>query len=294
MNGQPGFYAQPRNFAGLVAPYGDFQTAAAVVLPVPYDSTTEWHSGARNGPRAIIDASYYLEWFDLEIGKEIHTCGIHTMPELEPAFDSPENMNSRVYQAVRELLSKSKFVVMLGGEHSISSGAVRAYREIFPDLSVLQLDAHSDLRDRYLGTKFSHACTMRRIREFCPATQVGIRAVSQEEAEFIRSYNLHVFYLMDNQQPLPLAEISSTLSDHVYVTIDLDVFDPSIMSAVGTPEPGGLLWQQTIDLLHHVSTQKKIVGFDIVELCPNQGPASCAFTAAKLAYKFIGYCCCRA
>ena len=293
MNGQPGFYAQPRNFAGLFPPYGDSQTAAAVVLPVPYDSTTEWHSGTRNGPRAVIEASSYLEWFDLELGKEIHTCGIHTLPELEPTFDSPETMNDRVYQAVKELLGQSKFVVMLGGEHSISSGAVRAHKEKFPGLSVLQLDAHTDLRDQYLGTRFSHACVMRRIIESCPITQVGIRAVSREETEFIRLRNLQPFYLLDNHQHLPLSEITSTLSEHVYVTIDLDVFDPSIMSAVGTPEPGGLQWQQVIELLRYVSDRKKIVGFDVVELCPDQGPASCAFTAAKLMYKLIGYCCCR-
>ncbi len=293
MNGQPGFYAQPHNFAGLFPPYGDFQTAAAVVLPVPYDSTTEWHSGTRTGPRAIIEASYYLEWFDLELDKEIHTCGIHTLPELEPTFDSPEAMNDRVYQAVKELLGQPKFVVMLGGEHSISSGAVRAHKEKFPGLSVLQLDAHTDLRDQYLGSRFSHACVMRRIIESCPITQVGIRAVSHEETEFIRSRNLQPFYLLDNRKPLPLPEITSTLSEHVYITIDLDVFDPSIMPAVGTPEPGGLLWQQVIELLRYVSDRKQIVGFDVVELCPDQGPASCAFTAAKLMYKLIGYCCCR-
>ena len=290
MNGQAGFYAQPRNFAGLFPPYGDFQAAAVAVLPVPYDSTTEWHSGTRNGPRAIIEASYYLEWFDLELGKEIHTCGIHTLPDLEPAFDSPETMNSRVYQAVKELLEKSKFVVMLGGEHSISSGSVRAHQEKYPGLSVLQLDAHTDLRDQYLGTRFSHACAMRRIIESCPVTQVGIRAVSQEETEYIRDRSLKPFYLTDNRQPLPLDQICSSLSEHIYVTIDLDVFDPSIMSAVGTPEPGGLLWQQVLELLRHVSERKKIVGFDVVELCPDQGPASCAFTAAKLIYKLIGYC----
>ena len=293
MNEQPGFYAQPRNFAGLFPPYGDFQTAAVAILPVPYDSTTEWHSGTRNGPKAIIEASYYLEWFDLELGREIHTCGIHTLTDLEPAFASPEAMNNRVYQATRELLDKSKFVVMLGGEHSISSAAVHAHRDMYPDLSVLQLDAHSDLRDQYLGTKFSHACAMRRVIELCPVTQAGIRAVSLEETEYIKSHNLRPFYLENNSRELPVTEITDQLSENVYITIDLDVFDPSIMSAVGTPEPGGMLWQPVMDLLRHISTRKKIVGFDVVELCPDQGPASCAFTAAKLIYKLIGYACCR-
>jgi agmatinase len=291
MNNQQGFYAQPRNFAGLFPPYGDFDTATVAILPVPYDSTTEWHSGTRNGPKAIIEASYYLEWYDIELGREIHTCGIHTLPELEPAFNSPEAMNSRVYQATRDLLGKSKFVVMLGGEHSISPGAVRAHQEKYPGLSVLQLDAHTDLRDQYLGTKFSHACAMRRIIEFCPVTQVGIRAISLEEIEYVKSHKLHPFYFEINHRQLPLDEIAGSLSENVYVTIDLDVFDPSIMSAVGTPEPGGMLWQPVLDLLRHIAGKKKIVGFDVVELCPDQGPASCAFTAAKLVYKLIGYSC---
>lgn len=293
MNGQPGHYGQPHNFAGLFSPYRDFSTAAVAILPVPYDSTTEWHSGTRNGPQAIIDASYYLEWYDLELGREIHTCGIHTLPELEPALSGPEAMNNRVYLATKDLLEKSKFVVTLGGEHSISSGAIHAHKEKYPDLSVLQLDAHTDLRDQYLGSKFSHACAMRRTIEFCPITQVGIRAVSQEETEYIKIQNLHPFYFENNSHDLCVTEIAEQLSGNVYITIDLDVFDPSIMSAVGTPEPGGMLWQPILDLLRHISNTKKIVGFDVVELCPDQGPAACAFTAAKLIYKLIGYACCR-
>ena len=291
MNGQTGFYTQPHNFGGLPVPYGDFQTAAAVILPVPYDGTTEWHSGTRNGPKAIIDASYYLEWFDLELGREIYTCGIHTLPELEPTYDSPETMNRRVYQTTRDLLNKSKFVVLVGGEHSLSSGSIRAHMEKYPSLTVLQLDAHADLRDQYLGTRFSHACTMRRVIELCPITQVGIRAISLEEIEYIRANGLHPFYYESSNPTLPLDQISASLSENVYITIDLDVFDPSVMSAVGTPEPGGLLWGQILELVRYVSDRKKVIGFDVVELCSDQGPSACAFTAAKLIYKLIGYCC---
>ena len=293
MSGQAGFYAPSHNFAGLPSPYGDFQTAAVVILPVPYDSTTEWHSGTRNGPMAIIEASYYLEWFDVELGRETHTCGIHTLPELEPAYDSPEAMNKRVYDATRNLLNKSKFVVVLGGEHSISSGSIRAHLERYPSLSVLQLDAHADLRSQYLGTKFSHACTMRRVIEYCPITQVGIRSISLEEIEYIEANGLHPFYCEGINQPLPLDQISASLSENVYITIDLDVFDPSLMPAVATPEPGGLSWQQVLELLRYISNRRKVVGFDVVELCPDQGPSACAFTAAKLIYKLIGYCCCK-
>lgn len=289
MKQQHGFYAQPRNFAGLFSPYGDLKQAKTVILPVPYDSTTEWHSGTRNGPRSIIEASYYLEWYDIELGKETHTSGIHTLIELEPDFSSPEAMNNRVYQATMALLEESKLIVMLGGEHSISSGAVRAFKEKYGNLSVLQLDAHADLRDEYLGTKFSHACTMRRIIESCPITQAGIRSISREEIDFIKAKGLQPFFFDGISQQLPVHEITQSLSNDVYITIDLDVFDPSIMSAVGTPEPGGILWQPALELLRNVAGKKNIVGFDVVELCPGQGPSSCAFTAAKLIYKLIGY-----
>lgn len=282
-------YSHPRNFAGIPGPASSYDSARAVILPVPYDSTTEWHGGTRNGPRAIIDASYYLEWYDLELQQEICNVGIHTLPELEPALNTPEDMVQRIYEASQVLLTDSKFIAMLGGEHSISLGLIRAYAEKYGRLSVLQLDAHSDLRDQYLGTRYGHACVMRRVIEFCPITQVGIRAISLEEQNFIDSRGMHPFFLEQTTPDIPIDEILKSLSDTVYITIDLDVFDPSIMAAVGTPEPGGIYWHQALHLLKAISHKKKIVGFDIVELCPDQGSASCAFLAAKLAYKLIGY-----
>jgi agmatinase len=289
MSDQQGLYSQPKNFAGLSSPLSDFSSAKVVVLPVPSDSTTEWHSGSRNGPSSIIDASYYLEWYDLELQRELYGMGIHTLPELEPTYDNPEAMAHRVYQATSSLLRSSKFIVMLGGEHSISVGAVRAHVEKYPGCSVLQLDAHTDLRDEYLGTRYGHACVMRRVEELCPITQVGIRAISLEEKEHASNKGLRPFFLENNMIPLPIDEIIQTLKDDIYISIDLDVFDPSIMSAVGTPEPGGILWQQALSLLRAVSQKKNIIGFDVVELCPAQGPAACAFLAAKLIYKLIGY-----
>ena len=289
MSDQPNLYSQPKNFAGLPAKFSNFASAQVAILPVPYDSTTEWHSGSRNGPRSIIEASYYLEWYDLELQKELYGMGIHTLPELEPAYDSPEAMTQRVYRATASLLLSSKFIVTLGGEHSVSLGAVRAYAEKYPNCSVLQLDAHTDLRNEYLGTGYGHACVMRRIHELCPVTQVGIRAVSIEEKEFMATAGLAPFVLGDNSVPLPIDAIVQGLSDNVYITIDLDAFDPSIMSAVGTPEPGGLLWHHALALLRAVAQRKNIIGFDVVELCPDQGPAACAFLAAKLTYKLIGY-----
>ena len=283
-------FSSPRNFAAISPPYSDWENSRVAVLPVPYDSTTDWRSGARDGPGAIIDASRYLELYDLELEREFYQVGIHTMPEVQPDMAGPEHMVQRIYQLSRELIDKNKLVLMLGGEHSLTLGMVRAYQESYEALSVLQLDAHADLRDSYLGTKFSHATVMRRVYELCPIVPVGIRSLSQEERSFIDESGIKPVYASG----LTLSEDSiknvvASLSDEVYITIDLDVLDPSIMSAVGTPEPGGINWYELLGLLREVAQSKRIVGFDVVELCPGEGPLSCAFLAAKLAYKLIGY-----
>lgn len=276
----------PRNFAALPPQYSDFETSKVVILPIPYDSTSDWRSGSREGPMAIIDASQYLELYDQELDREIHLVGIHTLPELQPSMRGPEQTAQRVYNVASDLVRKGKFVVMLGGEHSLTLGMIRAFRERFPGLSVLQLDAHADLRDEYEDSRYSHACVMRRVLECCPIVQVGIRSLSLEEHRFLALNQMQPFFA----EGLPLDEkaIVSALSPEVYVTIDLDVLDPSIMSAVGTPEPGGLGWHEVLPILRHVAQEKSIVGFDLVELCPREGPSSCAFLAAKLAYKLIG------
>ncbi|MGA9049580.1 MAG: agmatinase [Dehalococcoidia bacterium] len=289
MNDSRGLFAQPGNFAGLPPKLSDLDTAKVCILPVPYDGTAEWHGGTRHGPKSIIEASYYLEMYDIELGKEICNIGIHTLPEIEPVLSGPEAIVDRVYQAVKSLLDQSKFVVMLGGEHSISFGAVKAFREKYNNLSVLQLDAHADLRDQYFGTKFSQACVMRRIIDLCPIAQVGIRSLSLEENKYIMSNKLKPFFFELAYSPSTVEKIIASLNDDVYLSIDLDVFDPSIMSAVGTPEPGGMDWGQVTSLLKTVAKSKNIVGFDVVELCPDQGPAACSFTAAKLVYKLLGY-----
>ena len=285
-------FSPPRNFAGISPPYSDWESSRVIVLPVPYDSTTDWRSGARDGPRAIIDASRYLELYDLELKREVYQVGIHTLPEVQPDMTGPENMTQRVYQVARELLAKNKTLLMLGGEHSLTLGMVKAYREKYQALSVLQLDAHADLRDSYLGTRFSHATVMRRVHELCPIVPVGIRSLSQEEHRFIGEAGIKPVYA--NGSILTgdsIKQIIASLSDEVYITIDLDVLDPSIMSAVGTPEPGGIGWHELLRLLREVAQSKHIEGFDLVELCPGEGPLSCAFLAAKLAYKLIGYIC---
>jgi len=283
-------FSPPRNFAGISPPYSDWENSKVVVLPVPYDSTTDWRSGTRDGPRAIIEASQYLEFYDLELEREIYQVGIHTLPEVQPDMSSPENMTQRVYAVAKELLGKNKMVLMLGGEHSLTLGMVRAYREKHEALSVLQLDAHADLRDSYLGTRFGHATVMRRVCELCPIVPVGIRSLSGEEHGFIEETGIKpVFAKGTTLTENSIEQIIASLSHEVYITIDLDVLDPSIMSAVGTPEPGGLGWYEVLDLLREVARCKRIVGFDLVELCPNEGPLACAFLAAKLAYKLIGY-----
>lgn len=279
-----------RVFAGLAPPYFDLEKAKVAILPIPYENTTEWRGGTRHGSQAIIDASQYLELYDLELNREIYKVGIHTLPEVEPVMSSPKDMIDRVYHITRGLIQKGKFVVMLGGEHSLSLGAVQAFKETFSELSVLQLDAHADLRHKYLGTKYSQACVMRRIFELCPIVQVGVRSLSWEEKQFLNQHKMTPFYMSDLASSAASAEqITATLSENVYVTIDVDVFDPSIMPAVGTPEPEGMQWQEVLNLLRLVALHRHIVGFDLMEFCPQEGPASCAFLLAKLVYKLIGY-----
>ena len=283
-------FLPPRVFAGLESPYSDLETARVVLLPVPYDSTTEWRSGTRHGPQAIVDASQYLELYDLELDREVCKVGIHTYSQLEPIVSGPEHMIDRVYHVNKGLIRKGKFVVMLGGEHSLSLGMVRAWKEACPELSVLQLDAHADLRDEYLGSRYSQACVMRRIFELCPIAQVGVRSLSWGEKEFLMHHKCSPFYMLNLESDASSTEqIVGALSENVYVTIDVDVFDPAIMPAVGTPEPGGMQWQQVLNLLKTIALRKHIVGFDLVEFCPQEGPSSCAFLLAKLVYKFIGY-----
>jgi agmatinase len=285
-----GKFLPPRVFAGLTPPYSNLQQARTVILPVPYDSTSEWRGGSRHGPQAIIDASQYLELYDLELDREIYKVGIFTLPEVEPLLSSPQDMIDRVYQVIKGLIQEEKFIVLLGGEHSLSLGAVRAFKEAFPRLSVLQLDAHADLRDAYLGTKYSQACVMRRIFELCPISQVGVRSLSGEEKQFLTQNKLKPFYMSDLAlNTASIDQIVDSLSEDVYVTIDVDVLDPSIMPAVGTPEPDGMSWRQVLDIIESVALHKHVVGFDLMEFCPGEGPGSCAFLLAKLAYKLIGY-----
>lgn len=276
----------PYNFSGIEPALSTFDKAKVVVFPVPYDSTTCYRSGARNGPHAIITASRQIELYDEELDYEPAGVGIHTLDELEPSMNSPRETIERVEKVIAEIVENKKFPLMLGGEHSISLGAVRALVKVYGNMSVLQFDAHTDLRDEFEGTKFGHTSVMRRISELCDTVQVGVRDMSLEEAEFVRKKKLKIFYARSSPKP---REVVSHLKKDVYVSIDLDVFDPSEVPAVGTPQPGGLHWYDIITLLREVASKRNVVGFDVVELCPIEGDISSDFLAARLAYKFLGY-----
>ncbi len=278
----------PPNFGGLEEPFSMLETAAAVILPVPYDFTVSYQPGTRRGPRAILEASLNMEVWDDEVGATYRK-GIHTLPEVEPTALGPEVMCDRVEQAVGWILDQGKLPVMLGGEHSLSGGAVKAAAARFDGLSVLQIDAHADMRDTYLDSPFSHAAVMRRIRERVPAASVGIRSLSEEEAAHLRA---HPVPMWSTRQFRALkgnwAPILDALTDTVYVTFDVDGLDPSIMPATGTPEPGGLDWFEAVDLLKAVSEKSRIVGCDVVELAPMAGQVASDFLAARLTYRLIG------
>ncbi len=276
-----------RGFVDLPAPYKGKQSSKIAVLPVPYDGTSTWIKGADKGPLAVIEASYAVELYDIETGLEAYKQGIYTCPPLK-LDASPEKMVKQVEKAVRALIDDRKFVVMLGGEHSITTGAVRAHKAAYKDLSVLQLDAHSDLREEYEGSPYNHACVMARVKEMCPIVQAGIRSMCVEEKDSFDPRSM--FFAEDIVQGYDWMERAvSRLSKNVYVTIDLDVLDPSIMPSTGTPEPGGLGWYQVLELLKTLCEKKNVVGFDVVELCPSKAEKAPDFLAAKLIYKFLTY-----
>jgi agmatinase len=280
------FYPQV-NFASLEDEHSSFERSRVIVLPVPYDSTVTARAGTRDGPRAIIEASADMELYDVGLGIEPWKHGIHTLPELAPHTGSPEAMTERIESVVAELLENGKFVVTLGGEHTVAVGAIRAHAKRTHGLSVLAFDAHSDMRDEYLDSKFNHACTLRRANEVARVTQVGLRSAAFEDHAYIRDEGL-AFFSPREFRDAGVGRVIDHLTDNVYVTIDLDNFDPAEMAAVGTPEPGGLHWDEVTDLLVELTRRKRVVGFDVTELSPSLGPRSCAQLAAKLAYRLIG------
>lgn len=275
------------NFGDLPDEHSALENAEVVIIPAPYDGTSTWVKGADKGPEAIIEASANMELYDIETDSEAYRKGIFTAQPIKPR-SSPEDMVQAVRQKVQEHLQKGKFTVVIGGEHSISVGAVKAHVEQYSDMTVLQLDAHSDLRDEYEGSKYSHACVMARIRELCPIVQVGIRSMDSSEKDVLDGSR--VFFARDIVENTSWVDkVVARLSQKVYVTIDLDVFDPSVMPSTGTPEPGGLDWYGVLALLRAVCDQRDVTGFDVTELCPDSRNKAPDFLAAKLIYKLLSY-----
>lgn len=280
----------PYNFCGLPEKYSSRENSAAVIIPVPYDLTSTYVSGSRGGPDAIIRASMNMEAFDEELGVETFRIGIHTQERLEPIASSPERMIAAVEAAVEKVVAAGKLPVMLGGEHSLTAGALRAVRKGHSRLSILQFDAHADLRDSYQGTSLSHACAGRRAAEIGSLVQVGIRSLSAEEEKYRARSQVRTYFAADVAKGrIPPSEIVSRLGSELYITIDLDAFDPSIMPATGTPEPGGLGWYEVLDILRGACEGRRVVGFDVVELCPIPGNVAPDFLAARLVYRLLGY-----
>lgn len=274
------------NFGGDEVVYG-FEESEIIIVPVPYDETSTYIKGADQGPDALLEASPNLEFYDIETGTEVHKRGIHT---IEPIFEkrSPELLVNAVQQKAEELLELGKFPVFIGGNHSVSMGLFRAFANRFTNLTILQLDAHADLRPHYEGSPFNHACAMARAKECAPVVQVGIRSMSAEEVPLIdRQSVFYAYELFDNKDLYNNA--LSKLSENVYITIDLDVFDPSLLPSTGTPEPGGPDYSSLMKFLRSVTSNRHVVGFDIVELCPNPVNKSSDFIAAKVLYQLLSY-----
>jgi agmatinase len=275
------------NFGGLPPEYCRLTDSRIVVVPVPYDGTSTWVKGADKGPEAILRASANLEWYDIETDSQVYLNGIYTD---EPVVGevSPEQMVEAVRHRVQGHLADGRFVVVIGGEHSVSIGSIQAHARQFSGVSVLQLDAHSDLRQEYEGSQNNHACVMARARELCPIVQVGIRSMDISETQGLDRDRIFFAEYIHGSTAW-IEEVVQKLTDRVYITIDLDVFDPSIMPSTGTPEPGGLLWYGVVALTKAVCRRKEVVGFDVVEMCPVANQWAPDFLAAKLIYKILSY-----
>ncbi len=278
-----------KNFLGIETKYSSPDNSKIAVIPVPYEASTSYIQGTKNGPGAIIEASQNVELYDEETGREVYKEGIITAKPVNFEGDVESDFD-KITQQFSGFLKEGKFLVGVGGEHSVSFPAYRAFHQHFDNISILQLDAHSDLRESYDGSIYSHASVMKRIYGLNKnIVQVGIRSQCEEEARFIKENSINTFYAHDLKKKDLSDSILDVLNKNVFITIDVDYFDPSVIPATGTPEPGGFYWDETLQFLKKVFLNKNVVGFDVVELSPIKGLVHPDFTIAKLIYKLIGY-----
>ena len=276
-----------KTYAGIPQEYGNLSTSKIVLIPVPYDGTSTWQKGADKGPQAFLDASENMELYDIETDSEVYREGVY-LADAITENSSPEAMVEAVHQETKKYINRNKFVTSFGGEHSVSIGTIRAFNECFNNISVLHIDAHADLRKEYEGSSCNHACAVYEANENTNLVQVGIRSMDVSEK---RVMNLDkVFFAHDMAvNEYWMDDVLDQLTGNVFITFDLDALDPSIMPSTGTPEPGGLLYYETLEFLKKVFTERNVVGFDMVELCPNSKEKSSDFLAAKLYYKMLSY-----
>ncbi|MBJ6369280.1 agmatinase [Snuella sedimenti] len=278
---------QTKTYAGIPEEFAKLEQAKIVLIPVPYDGTSTWQKGADKGPEAFLNASENMELYDIETDTEVYQQGVFlAQPVTENA--SPEAMVNAVHEVTKKYIKKNKFVTIFGGEHSVSIGTIRAFNETFNDLTVLHIDAHADLRKTYEGSTCNHACAVYEANQTTNLIQVGIRSMDVMEKTVMdeeKTYFAHEMAIDDSWMDSAIDQ----MTDNVFITFDLDALDPSIMPSTGTPEPGGLFWYETLDFLKQVFAEKNVVGFDIVELCPNEKEKSSDFLAAKLYYKMLSY-----
>ncbi|WP_424495198.1 agmatinase [Salinimicrobium sp. GXAS 041] len=274
-----------KNYAGIPDKYARIDDAKVVLIPVPYDGTSTWQKGADKGPDAFLEASENMELFDIETRTEVYKKGIYLAPPVTEDA-SPEKMVEAVYKTTKNYIKQDKFVTLFGGEHSVSIGSIRAFNEAFEELTVVQLDAHADLRPEYEGSANNHACALHEASKTTNLVQVGIRSMDVTELDHMDENQVYFGHDLYDEW---MEDAIGQMTPNVFITIDLDAFDPSIMPSTGTPEPGGLLWYETLEFLKMMFKKKNVVGFDIVELCPNKNEKSSDFLAAKLYYKMLSY-----
>jgi len=274
-----------KNYAGIPDKHARLDDAQVVLIPVPYDGTSSWQKGADKGPDAFLEASENMELYDIETRTEVYRKGIYLAPPVTED-SSPEKMVEAVHKTTKNYINQDKFVTLFGGEHSVSIGAIRAFNESFPELTVVQIDAHADLRPEYEGSPYNHACAVHEASKKANLVQVGIRSMDVSEVEHMDENQ--VYFAHDLYEDW-MDDAIGQMTPNVYITIDLDAFDPSILPSTGTPEPGGMFYYETLEFLQMMFKKKNVVGFDIVELCPNDIDKSSDFLAAKLYYKMLSY-----